>query len=246
MTPAEKEKIIAENRPFIRQHVRQKFPKFMKSFDELCSAAEAAVWLDLDKYIPEKGSITTFMSSHICYGASTYIAKNIFNVSIYYYRKMAKILNYVNAHEDIDLHCFNDVNSFIDTAVLIKRISEGSNLPEKTVRNTLAVCRINNPIFRDSTQVFANQTNYTNHADSYVDNEDIYIALSELNNIDRQIVIYKFELNHQPTLSDEDIANRLSLSIEDVKSRLACCLKILGNSLELKKYVSRCYVPALQ
>ena len=62
MTPAEKEKIIAENRLFIRQHVRQKFPKFMKSFDELCSAAEAAVWLDLDKYIPEKGSIDLKMA----------------------------------------------------------------------------------------------------------------------------------------------------------------------------------------
>ena len=31
MTPAEKEKIITENRPFIRQHVKQKFPKFMKT-----------------------------------------------------------------------------------------------------------------------------------------------------------------------------------------------------------------------
>ena len=47
MTPAEKEKIITENRPFIRQHVKQKFPKFMKIYDELCSAAEAAVWLEL-------------------------------------------------------------------------------------------------------------------------------------------------------------------------------------------------------
>ena len=37
MTPAEKEKIITENRPFIRQHVKQKFPKFMKNYDELCS-----------------------------------------------------------------------------------------------------------------------------------------------------------------------------------------------------------------
>lgn len=93
MTPAEKEKIITENRPFIRQHVKQKFPKFMKNYDELCSAAEAAVWLELEKYLPEKGTITTFMSSRIRHGASTYIAKNIFNVSIYYYRKMAIILN---------------------------------------------------------------------------------------------------------------------------------------------------------
>ena len=53
MTPAEKEKIITENRPFIRQHVKQKFPKFMKNYDELCSAAEAAVWLELEKYLPE-------------------------------------------------------------------------------------------------------------------------------------------------------------------------------------------------
>ena len=89
MTPAEKEKIITENRPFIRQHVKQKFPKFMKIYDELCSAAEAAVWLELEKYLPEKGTITTFMSSRIRHGASTYIAKNIFNVSNYYYRKMA-------------------------------------------------------------------------------------------------------------------------------------------------------------
>ena len=121
MTPAEKEKIITENRPFIRQHVKQKFPKFMKIYDELCSAAEAAVWLELEKYLPEKGTITTFMSSRIRHGASTYIAKNIFNVSIYYYRKMAIILNYINSHEDIDLHCFNDVNSFIDTDTLIKK-----------------------------------------------------------------------------------------------------------------------------
>lgn len=84
MTPAEKEKIITENRPFIRQHVKQKFPKFMKNYDELCSAAEAAVWLELEKYLPEKGTITTFMSSRIRHGASTYIAKNIFNVSNYY------------------------------------------------------------------------------------------------------------------------------------------------------------------
>lgn len=77
MTPAEKEKIITENRPFIRQHVKQKFPKFMKISDELYSAAEAAVWLELEKYLPEKGTITTFMSSRIRHGASTYIAKNI-------------------------------------------------------------------------------------------------------------------------------------------------------------------------
>lgn len=175
MTPAEKEKIITENRPFIRQHVKQKFPKFMKNYDELCSAAEAAVWLELEKYLPEKGTITTFMSSRIRHGASTYIAKNIFNVSNYYYRKMAIILNYTNSHEDIDLHCFNDVNSFIDTDTLIKKISEGTDLPERTVRNTLAVCRINNPIFRDSTQVFVDQTSYSNHEDSYVDNEDISV-----------------------------------------------------------------------
>lgn len=234
MTPAEKEKIITENRPFIRQHVKQKFPKFMKNYDELCSAAEAAVWLELEKYLPEKGTITTFMSSRIRHGASIYIAKNIFNVSNYYYRKMAIILNYTNSHEDIDLHCFNDVNSFIDTDTLIKKISEGTDLPERTVRNTLAVCRINNPIFRDSTQVFVDQTSYSNHEDSYVDNEDISIALSELDNIDQQIIIYKFELNHKPALSDEDIAKRLSLSQEDVVSRLACCLKILENSLVLK------------
>ncbi len=246
MTPAEKEKIITENRPFIRQHVKQKFPKFMKIYDELCSAAEAAVWLELEKYLPEKGTITTFMSSRIRHGASTYIAKNIFNVSIYYYRKMAIILKYTNSHEDIDLHCFNDVNSFIDTDTLIKKISEGTDLPERTVRNTLAVCRINNPIFRDSTQVFVDQTSYSNHEDSYVDNEDISIALSELDNIDQQIIIYKFELNHKPALSDEDIAKRLSLSQEDVVSRLACCLKILENSLVLKKYIRRCNLPALQ
>ena len=35
MTPAEKEKIITENRPFIRQHVKQKFPKFMKTAERL-------------------------------------------------------------------------------------------------------------------------------------------------------------------------------------------------------------------
>lgn len=57
MTPAEKEKIITENRPFIRQHVKQKFPKFMKNYDELCSAAEAAVWLELEKYLPEKAPL---------------------------------------------------------------------------------------------------------------------------------------------------------------------------------------------
>ena len=33
----------------------------MKNYDELCSAAEAAVWLELEKYLPEKGTITTFM-----------------------------------------------------------------------------------------------------------------------------------------------------------------------------------------
>ena len=87
---------------------------------------------------------------------------------------------------------------------------------------------------------------YSNHEDSYVDNEDISIALSELDNIDQQIIIYKFELNHKPALSDEDIAKRLSLSQEDVVSRLACCLKILENSLVLKKYIRRCNLPALQ
>ena len=80
----------------------------------------------------------------------------------------------------------------------------------------------------------------------HVDNEDISIALSELDNIDQQIIIYKFELNHKPALSDEDIAKRLSLSQEDVVSRLACCLKILENSLVLKKYIRRCNLPALQ
>ena len=197
-------------------------------------------------YRKNNNTITTFMSSRIRHGASTYIAKNIFNVSNYYYRKMAIILNYTNSHEDIDLHCFNDVNSFIDTDTLIKKISEGTDLPERTVRNTLAVCRINNPIFRDSTKVFVDQTSYSNHEDSYVDNEDISIALSELDNIDQQIIIYKFELNHKPALSDEDIAKRLSLSQEDVVSRLACCLKILENSLVLKKYIRRCNLPALQ
>ena len=75
---------------------------------------------------------------------------------------------------------------------------------------------------------------------------DISIALSELDNIDQQIIIYKFELNHKPALSDEDIAKRLLLSQEDVVSRLACCLKILENSLVLKKYIRRCNLPALQ
>ena len=91
----------------------------MKNYDELCSAAEAVVWLELEKYLPEKGTITTFMSSYPSWRQHLY-CKNIFNVSNYYYRKMAIILNYTNSHEDIDLHCFNDVNSFIDTDTLIK------------------------------------------------------------------------------------------------------------------------------
>ena len=77
MTPAEKEKIITENRPFIRQHVKQKFPKFMKIYDELCSAAEAAVWLELEKYLPEKGTITTFMSSYPSWRQHLYCKKYI-------------------------------------------------------------------------------------------------------------------------------------------------------------------------
>ena len=80
MTPAEKEKIITENRPFIRQHVKQKFPKFMKNYDELCSAAEAAVWLELEKYLPEKGTITTFMSSRVM--APAPILQKIYSTSV--------------------------------------------------------------------------------------------------------------------------------------------------------------------
>ena len=84
--------------------------------------------LELEKYLPEKGTITTFMSRIPSWRQHLY-CKNIFNVSNYY-RKM-HIFKLHQFHEDIDLHCFNDVNSFIDTDTLIKKSLERTDLPGK-------------------------------------------------------------------------------------------------------------------
>ena len=236
MTREEKENILIKNRLFIYQHIHQNFPKFNHIFKDLFLAAETAVFDALDKYIPSKGTLTTFMAPYIRHGVSTYIAENIYNVSAYYYHTMAKISNYINLYENIDINCFNDTNSFIDTDPLIKRISEYTHLSKKTIKNTLSICRVNNPRFYDSTQDFTNQISVSNHKDSYVHKEDIDTALSELTNMDRQIISLKFGLDDEQPMADKAIAQKLSRSPKTVNSRLKQCFKMLKINPALKKY----------
>ena len=96
-------------------------------------SCRSSSWLELEKYLPEKGIITTFMSSHMSWRQHLY-RKNIFNVSNYYYRKMAIILNYNSIPTKTLIFIVLTMLTFIDTDTLIK-ISEGTDyLKERTVR----------------------------------------------------------------------------------------------------------------
>lgn len=89
MTQSEKANFYTENKDFIHFFLKKYFPNFDKSYEDLYMEASLTFLEVIDKYSPDRGTLTTFLTPYLNHSISTYIAHHIFHSSLYYYRTMA-------------------------------------------------------------------------------------------------------------------------------------------------------------
>lgn len=230
MTHEEKNKLFIENIDFLHYFLHKYYSNYEKEHEDFFSEASASVYEVLDKYSPEEGKLTTFLTPYLKGCISAYIAHDIYHTSIYYYRLMAKIMKSCGSTHTPD-------STF--SSEEIKEIANNIGLSETTVINTLNHYRAGKYLSNDSIPAFTNK-NY-NNIDSYLENielkTDVFNALSHLDYTDQMIIKYTYGLDNEDELNCNEIAKRLSLKVFEVSNRLNTCIELLKENSALKGYV---------
>lgn len=198
-------------------------------YSDLINESAIAIFSNIDNYNPEKGTISTYLTPHIVHVLSEYITKEMNKTSAYYsgnIRKVEKAINYFAGK--------NITPTTVD-------ICSYTGLSITKVEDALIGINAKNFVSIDDDDFQSPAANCGNPLDDIIlldKKETLQKSLMELPELDRKILITKFDLNeeYEKEQSVSSVAEKLGIQPDKIRRSIIRSLRKLSSNPALFDY----------
>ncbi len=224
-----------ETAGFVKNRIRQYTGgggNFSDIYEDLMTECASTIFENIDKYESGKGRLSTFLTWPLVHTITERITVEVNKTSAYYSQNIRKVEKAIEYFKQMRVE-----PSIADISVYTKL-----SIPK--VEDSLERMKAKNMMSLDDEDFDEASSEYGNPVQSVIESDEknmIYRAISELSEIDQQILTMRFDLQDKngKEMSISAIAKKLNLQPEKVSKSLNGSLRKLSNNRILFDYFGK-------